>query len=260
MKKPKEGHNWFFVDESGDPTFYNGKGRYIVGEEGCSPILMLGFVETTDPHTLRQAILKLQQDIVNDPYFAGVPSLKKTRIALHAKDDLPEIRYHVYKKLATLNYRTQFVVARKVEKVFVHNHKKNPGRFYDDLIVGLFERVLHRYEQNTIVFSKRGSRDRQAPLEQAIHKAIHRFETKWGTTVETKVAVQAQSPNGEPCLSIIDYMNWAVYRAYTRREMRFYNSVSDRVSSLIEMYDFQKRGQNFFNKRNPFDINKITPL
>ena len=31
MKTPQEGTNWFFVDESGDPTFYDRRGNLIVG-------------------------------------------------------------------------------------------------------------------------------------------------------------------------------------------------------------------------------------
>jgi hypothetical protein len=32
---------YFFVDESGDPTFYDEDGNLIVGQEGCAPILLL---------------------------------------------------------------------------------------------------------------------------------------------------------------------------------------------------------------------------
>ena len=59
MKKAKPGSNWFFVDESGDPTFYDRKGNLIVGQGGCSPILVLGFVETQQPEPIRQAVLRL---------------------------------------------------------------------------------------------------------------------------------------------------------------------------------------------------------
>ena len=34
--------NYFFVDESGDSTFYNKSGKCMVGEEGCSKVLILG--------------------------------------------------------------------------------------------------------------------------------------------------------------------------------------------------------------------------
>jgi hypothetical protein len=36
-------------------------------------------------------------------------------------------------------------------------------------------------------------------------------------------------------------MNWAVYRAYTRKEMRYYDFVEDKVSFLWDLYDFGKK-------------------
>ena len=38
MKEKVYDNNYFFVDESGDTTFYNRKKEYVVGTEGCSPI------------------------------------------------------------------------------------------------------------------------------------------------------------------------------------------------------------------------------
>ena len=85
--------------------------------------------------------------------------------------------------------------------------------------------MLHRYQWNTVYFAKRGSRDRQLPLSQAIQQGLQRFEQKWSHTVTTKFEVQAQTPSGEPCLNIVDYANWAVYRAFTRGEMRYYRTI-----------------------------------
>jgi hypothetical protein len=260
MKDPKFSENWFFVDESGDPTFYDRQGNLIVGQEGCSPILLLGFIETADPHSIRSSLLQLQNEIVNDPYFSGVPSLTKTTIAFHAKDDLPEIRYRVYKLLAELNFRAQFIVARKQERTFIKYFGGNESRFYDELISRLFENVLHRFQTNHIYFAKRGSRERQKPFLDAIENGIARFEAKWETKVESTFSVQAQTPSGEPCLSVADYVNWAVYRAFTRQEMRYFNVIEDKVSLLVDLYDTENYPRNWYNRRNPFDISKISPL
>jgi hypothetical protein len=260
MKTPQAGTNWFFVDEAGDPIFYDRRGNFIVGQPGCSPILILGFIETPNPQPVRQAILKLQREIVSDPYFQEFPSLKKTAVAFHAKDDVPEIRYQVYKLLAGLDFRAQFVVARKIERVFRNNFQAKETEFYDHLVSQLFENVLHRYQTNHIYFAKRGSRDRQIPLSRAIEQGIQRFEQKWQATVATTITIQAQMPKGEPCLSVIDYMNWAVYRAFTRGEMRYFNTVVDKVSLLVDLYDIDKYPNNWYNRRNPFDAKKITPL
>ncbi len=260
MKKAKPGRTWFFVDESGDPTFYDRKGKLIVGQPGCSPILILGLIETQAPEPQRQAILALQQQVVHDPYFQDFPSIKRTAVAFHAKDDLPEIRYQFFKLLATLDFRAQFIVARKTESVLRNRFQAQENAFYDHLVAQLFQNLLHRYEHNSIYFAKRGSRDRQAPLSNAIQRGIERFEKKWGAQVRTTFKVQAQTPVGEPCLSVVDYMNWAVYRAFTRGEMRYYRAVEERVSLLVDPCDKAKYGQNYYSRKNPFDIRKITPL
>lgn len=260
MKDPKPGHCWFFVDESGDPIFYDRRGNLIVGQDGCSPILMLGFVEIEDPQSVRSALLDLQRQIVTDPYFEAVPSIAKTKIAFHAKDDIPEIRFQVYKLLATLSFKTQIIVARKIEKVFRNNFEANERQFYDHLVSQLFKNALHRYQHNYVYLAKRGSRERQAPLQEAIQRGVQQFEAAWNTKVNTNIQVQPQTPAGEPCLSVIDYMNWAVYRAFTRGEMRYFNVVADKVSLLVDLYDTDQYPKNWYNRKNPFHINKITPL
>jgi hypothetical protein len=260
MQRPRPGETWFFVDESGDPTFYNRRGKLIVGREGCSPILILGFVETQNPQAMRQAVLELQAEVVRDSYFQNIPSIAKTAVAFHANDDVPEIRYLFFRLISQLDFKAQFVVARKQEAIFKMRFGSNELGFYDDLVSRLFENVLHRYQQSTIYFARRGSRSRQLPLSAAIQHASARFEQKWGKRSSTNIIVQAQSPTGEPCLSVIDYMNWAVYRAYTTGNMGFFNTVESRVSLLVDLYDGDKYPKNWYSRRNPFDIKKATPL
>lgn len=63
MKIAQDGVNYFFVDESGDPTFYDRYGNLIVGtEQGTSKLLILGFIHTKDPKPIRQALHNLQKE------------------------------------------------------------------------------------------------------------------------------------------------------------------------------------------------------
>jgi hypothetical protein len=261
MKAVAVGDSYFFVDESGDSTFYNANGKCIIGEPGCSPILILGFIETQKPHEIRQAVLRAQQSIITDPYLTGIPSISKTQIALHAKDDTPEVRYLFYKEIKSMPFNSQFIVARKIEEIFKRDHQSSEALFYDDLIARLFQNVLHRYQHNHIIFSTRGSSERRAPLEAAIKKAKERFEHKHQVKVEAATFdLQPQTPKGEPCLSVIDYMNWAVQRAYIRGEMRYYNYMDDKVSMLFDIYDFNGRGKKPYYRKDSFDIKKAAPL
>jgi len=260
MKKPIDSKHWYFVDETGDPVFYDKHGNLIVGKEGCSPILGLGFIETDNPNLLRKALANLHNQIAKDKYLQSIPSIQKTNRAFHAKDDAPEVRYLVYQLLADLDFKAQFVVARKIERVFQKRFHSRETEFYDSLISKLFQNVLHRYSNNNLYFANRGNRERQAPLEQAIRSGINQFEERWKIRVETSILLEPQTPVGEPCLQIIDYMNWAVYRAFVKREMRYYQYIESKVSLLIDLYDIEKYPQNWYTQKNPFDINKTSPL
>ena len=118
MQKTQDSISYFFVDESGDPTFYDRHGNLVVGTEGISKILILGFIHTKDPKSIRQALQKLQQEITQDKYLEGIPSLQKTLVAFHAKDDSPEIREKVFKTIVDLTFTAELFVARKIQNIF----------------------------------------------------------------------------------------------------------------------------------------------
>lgn len=260
MKQKEHSKLYFFVDESGDPYFYNRDGDYIVGKEGCSKILIMGLIKTEEPESLRKAINALREEIANDEYLKDVPSFPKSLKSFHATDDIPEIRERVYKIIKGLKFKSEFIVARKKEDVFTSRHKKKPNIFYDDIVSKLFENQLHKSEQNIVYFAVRGNRARQGPMEEAIYSAILAFEEKWKTKVHTEVRVYPQRSEGEPCLQIVDYMNWAIQRAFVRGEMRYFNFIKEKISLIADIYDFKTYPNNYYNKSNPFDTKKISPL
>jgi len=55
-------------------------------------------------------------------------------------------------------------------------------------------------------------------------------------------------------------MNWAVYRAFTKAEERYFNYVKEKVSLLVDIYDFKNYPNNFYNRSNKFSVKKISPL
>lgn len=251
---------YYFVDESGDPTFYNKYGTYIVGTEGCSKILILGLVRTKDPSIMRRELSKLRLELSQDDYLNGIPSMRKTLKEFHAKDDVPEVRQKVFTLLKSLDFKAEFIVARKIESVFTARHKKSESIFYNDLVSKLFENKLHKHTENVIYYAKRENKDKQKPFDDSIRTAINTFETKWKTKIDSDIVIYPQTPSDEPCLQIIDYMNWAVQRAFVRGETRYLDFIASKVSYLVDVYDFENYPKNFYNKNNTFDVNKISPL
>ncbi len=252
---------WYFVDEAGDATFFNRHGEYIVGQPGCSTILLLGFAQMCDPYIARGALEDLRSQLLGDPYLKNIPSMNKTAVAFHAKDDCAEVRQAVYKLIESLDFESQFIVARKRRDTFLRTFKGKPHKFYDHLVAHLFSNVLHRAKRNHVYFAKRGDRDRQAPFESAIRNGVAKFEEKWKTTVDVEVTVQAQTPSGEPCLQIIDYVIWAIQRAFVKREMRYFDYVREKIALVVDLYDTERYPKNFYDReRNPFLIDNVSPL
>jgi len=86
-----------------------------------------------------------------------------------------------------------------------------------------------------------------------------------GTGVAPRLSMSTFFPAGglvpnSSRVHVHDYMNWAVYRAFTRGEMRYYRVVEEKVSLLVDLYDTAQYPHNWYTRKNPFDIKKITPL
>ncbi|MFH0815033.1 MAG: hypothetical protein V1902_03105, partial [Candidatus Falkowbacteria bacterium] len=107
MQNKIKDKNYFFVDESGDPIFYDRYGNCIVGDDGCSKILIIGFIMADNPSLLRKEVAKLQNEIINDPYLKGIPSLDSTTKYFHASVDVPEVREKFFKLILNLDFKAE---------------------------------------------------------------------------------------------------------------------------------------------------------
>ena len=107
---------YYFVDEAGDLTLFNKKGKVIIGQEGCSNYFILGIAQINNPHETRVKINELRNIILSDAYLKGIPSVQtKTKYFFHAKDDCPEVRRDFYKYNRLFRY-----------KGILYNSKKKP--------------------------------------------------------------------------------------------------------------------------------------
>ena len=173
-------------------TLFNRKGKVLIGTEGCSRFFILGLMDIADTETLESDLKELRKQLLDDPYFSGVPSLKyeanKTALSFHAKDDLPEVRREVFLRLMKHELRF-FAVVRDKSKVLDYvlqrnegesDYRYNPNELYDYMVRRLFRDRLHKDDQYQIYFAKRGKSDRTEALLEALKNARKNFSTKWG--------------------------------------------------------------------------------
>ena len=116
------------------------------------------------------------------------PESRKTAVAFHAKDDLPEVRKEVFALLHRAEGLRYFAVVADKWRVLAYVRQQNernlvyryhPNELYDYLARRLFKNLLHKDGGYEIVFSNAAKSDRTAALRQALEAARERFAAQW---------------------------------------------------------------------------------
>lgn len=260
----------YFVDEAGDPVLFNRRKRIVVGEEGCSTFFILGLLAVESPEELSKELEERRQQLLRDPYFKGVPSMqprqRKTAIAFHAKDDIPEVRREVFTLLAMHEIRFFAVVRDKrriVQLVRDHNLKQpdyryHPNQLYDRCVSRLFRDRLHKDDAFRIVFARRGTSDRTAALKKALENARNNFRAKWGVAGNAPIEVLGSTPAIDACLQAADYLSWALQRLYERQEDRYWDFIWPKVSLVYDIDDVQRNDYGeYYSQRMPLSLAEV---
>jgi len=260
----------YFVDESGDGVLFSRRGRVVVGTEGCSRFFILGLVDIPDPDALGHELDDLRAGLLADPYFKGVPSMqpeaRKTALAFHAKDDLPEVRREVFSLLTKHPVRFFAVVRDKgklLEYVRQRNerdaaYRYNPNELYDYLVRRLFKDRLHKDDEYQICFARRGKADRTAALLVALQAARRRFGQQWGVLSSAPIHVTPATPERCPGLQVADYFLWALQRLYERHEERYVALLWSSFSLVHDLDDTREAQYGvYYSKKKPLTLAAI---
>lgn len=251
----------YFVDEAGDPALFNARKQVVVGRDGCSRYFMLGALDIPEPVPLSKELTTLRDRLVGDPYFRGVPSFdparRKTAIAFHAKDDLPEVRREVFSLL--LRHPMKFYAVVRDKHAVVGTVRRRNARdpdyrysqneLYDDLVKRLFKDRLHKAQHISVSFAMRGSSDRTGALKAALDAARLRFQSQWGKESNAPIEVEASNPARTICLQAVDYFLWALQRRLERSEPRYLDLVWEKVG-LVVLSDTGEAGYGSYHTKD----------
>jgi hypothetical protein len=257
----------YFVDEAGDGTLFNKRGRIIIGTEGCSRFFILGLLDISKPEILGLELEELRASLLADPYFSKVPSMqpgeKKTAVAFHAKDDVPEVRREVFHLLLRHDLRFLAVVRNK-HKLLDYVRQRNerdasyryhPNELYDYLVRRLFKNLLHKDDAYQICFARRGRSDRTKALHEALEKARQRFSAQWGIASAAPIHVVPATPPESSGLQAADYFLWALQRLYERGEDRYVGMLWPAFSLVHDLDDTRAaRYGVYYSQKKPLTL------
>ena len=264
---------FYYVDESGDPTLFGHHNKVLLGADGVSRYFMMGLLSIGDPVSLDRELSDLCQQLLNDPYFKGVPSMQpeknKTARFFHAKDDLPGVRKEVFQLLqkrtdlrffACIKDKKQtlsYVLSRNQSDPL---YRYNENELYDFLVKRLFRDRLHMKDCYEITFAKRFSSDRNDALRKALNVARQRFFEKYHIQRAVTLKVESSTPLQTPCLQAVDYFLWALSRFYVNKEDRFLSLLWPSFRVIIDMDDVRDRPTGaHYSQKKPLTLEKLPP-
>jgi len=212
----------------------------------------LGLLDVEDPDRLKQSLDDVRLQLMKDPYFQDVPSMqlqaRKTALAFHAKDDLPEVRWAVFRLLRSMEGLRYFAVVKDKRHVLEYVRQHNEGHstyryhaneLYDYLVRRIFKSLLHKDAGYEIVFAKRGASDRTLALQTALETARDRFVKQWHIPSHAPLHVSASTPAEQAGLQAVDYFTWALQRLYEKGEDRYWKYLWKLVH-LVQDVDDQR--------------------
>lgn len=265
MNNQTTNHFHCFLDEAGDPTFFGKGKKNIVGTKGVSANFILGMVSFKgDVKEIRQKVIELQQQIINDTYFTKIGSINKKKNSygfyFHATDDVPEVRMLFYNFLKSLDCKFEATVGRKMPDIFIKKHNSKEKEFYADLLSHLLNDKLGLDRTLVLNVARLGASTRQDNLEFGLQKAVNRFQkNKPEAAINSKIVFNVQDHTTEPLLNIADYFCWAIQRVFEMGEVRYYEYLKEKIT-VVDLYDTIS-ANNTYNAENPLtEGNKKSPL
>lgn len=258
----------YFIDESGDSTIFDKHGNVIIGNKGNSKFFMLGLLTVGDPYSLRRDLEHLRQTLLADPYFKDVPSLqpqqKKTAVAFHAKDDLPEVRHKVYELLKQRSDIEFFAIIKEKQKTLEYVLSRNekdekylyhPDEMYDYLCRRLFRDRLHLADEYQVIFSQRGNKKRNRALKEQLDIAQERHMQAIPKNQRPKINVVSGLSKHYAGLQAVDYYLWALQRCFERGEDRFICNIWSQCKLVTDIDDQRNKDYGeYYTGRNPLTV------
>jgi hypothetical protein len=216
---------------------------------------------------------RLRKRLLTDPYFAGVasfdPARGKTAFAFHAKDDLAEVRYEVFRLLTEEGSGVRFHAVIADKRVLAKQAGRaresdptarfDPNSLYDSLIRALYGKFHRIADEYHVWIAKRGQKDRNGALLTALAHAERDFVSNFGFSRGNSDAwkLQISNPKLAPCLQAVDYFLWALQRFYEPRnhphtgeilrEDRYLNLLMPQIGEIHDLH-FGGPAGTFFRK------------
>jgi hypothetical protein len=165
---------------------------------------------------------------------------------LHASKDSPGVRERVCRVIAGLDVIATAIVMDKRQLHSGGPWERDRTRFYNDLLAYLLADFLQVHRETSIVLSRKDY-DRGPELQEMVNAIAARHHVILGRMTsfgDHSVTVELRPHASSRGLQAADYVAFAVFQAFERRNMTYYNllqPVLGRVWDLARLTSYTRR-------------------
>jgi hypothetical protein len=247
MKSKVDTKSYIFLDESGKPEVYSVKGTNLVTAGTASKYLVIAAVRTTDHLALQQEVTACRLALLKDKSLTKTFSPNYALNAFHAQTDYPSVRKRFCEWIrdSSLDLKISVIIANKLKAY--PQLQRDSGRFYATLAGQLLKRFLHTAEDVEVIFSRRDSSLKTRERVNLVVDTI-RLHFAQDHTLEPKTEVRYyHNPHyTHGGLQIADYVAYAVFQVFERRERQWYDIIKHRIGYIQDIFN-----KKSYSRSNP---------
>lgn len=206
---------YILLDESGELGFGEKSSKFFV-------ITLLSFDES-ELYVIRRIIKRVREKIIKKK-LKRYPEIK-------GNNSTDKIRFDVLNRFARTNSEV-FVIVMDKSKVYEYlKEKKNKLYNY------LSNLILNECSFDTkniclIVDRSKSNRSLRDDFDNYIRKMLKE------KMCSNNITIKHQNSQNEPCLQVLDFISWAIFRDYEHKDNRFSEVIKDKI--VIKKEIFQK--------------------
>lgn len=213
-----------YVDESGSADVFSNAGEDLPAAGKTPNYLVIAALRCPDPNVVARAVRSCVTWANQRPGRAR----RQGRItSLHAVKDDDSIRDHVCQALVALPIKATAIVMDKRLLDPKLRWRNDRTAFYNQLASYLLEDSLHLHTTTRIIFSRKNHE-----TEAHLRALAAELDRRWlaygpplGIATPGQVTANQRVAARNPGLQAVDYVAWAVFRAFERGDMTYYRAL-----------------------------------
>ena len=230
----KPGELVIYLDESGSADVFSSSGEDLMALGRTPNYLVIAALRCPDPNLVARLVTSTIAWANTLPNRTRPPGRVRS---LHAGQDDDRVRLKFCKELAALPVKATAIVMDKRLLDPARTWRNDRQAFYDEMAARLLCDSLHLYERTRIIFSRKNY-ETKADLDVMV-KAI---ETEWANFMARvdppapqQVTARQEMAAKNPGLQAVDYVAWAVFRAFERGDMTYYRVLQPVIRHVIDL-------------------------